>query len=184
MTDVLQSVNVGHSICAEYARRAASGHVGLKFNLYDGTDVHGLSLAIADLESHLSVESVMVGDSYFMTRLGRSSTRLATLAEQVWGLDSMVDLVHGVAGALRDRFVASRPYLVADLPDGSTDDDRSAIAATERLVAAGADVVKIEVDGASSRLERIETLVDRSYVVMAHIGYTPQSGTLRRFGDT
>jgi ketopantoate hydroxymethyltransferase len=126
----------------------------------------------------------MIADSYLMTHLGRPSTRLESEAEQSWGLDLMVSLVAAAHEQRRQSFgLVNKPYLVGDFPDGASSSIERALIAADRMVEAGADVVKVE--GASPEtLEIIEHLVKAGVTVMAHIGYTPQKGINRRYGDT
>ena len=169
-----------------YLRRYAHpAQLGIKINLYRGAEVDGLSAAIEvpDLDDS-PIECVMVGDSYFMTHLGRASTVLDDPVEREWALSTMVDLVVEVRRALDARFTRDRrPFLLADLPDGSFDDERSALLASDRFMARGADAVKVEVAGWET-LRSVEAVAERGIPVLAHLGYTPQRGRLTRYGDS
>ncbi|MGF1431047.1 3-methyl-2-oxobutanoate hydroxymethyltransferase [Kitasatospora sp. LaBMicrA B282] len=166
-------------------RYQAPARVGLKVNAYRGYEVEGLARALAapDL-ADCPLECVMVGDSYFMTHLGRSSTVLADAAEREWALGTLVGLVAEVRAALDACFPAHRrPFLLADLPDGATATPAAALAAGERFRAAGADAVKVELAG-DRDLECLEALALTGGTTLGHLGYTPQRGALSRHGDS
>ncbi|MEU8959074.1 3-methyl-2-oxobutanoate hydroxymethyltransferase [Streptomyces sp. NPDC048518] len=157
---------------------------GLKINAYRGYEVEGLAEALRapDLLD-APVECVMVGDSYFMTHLGRTGTALTGDAEQEWGLATLTGLVAEVRKTLDTAFPsARRPFLLADLPDGTTRSPATARAAADRFVAAGADAVKIEVAG-EGEFACVEAVAAAGVPTLAHLGYTPQSGGLARHGD-
>jgi ketopantoate hydroxymethyltransferase len=130
----------------------------------------------------------MVGDSYLMTHLGRSSTQLDA-REHEWFLNVMISLVGEVARALAPVAPvaplkgARRPFLLADMPDGAAATPARCLAAADRLAAAGAEAFKLEITSRES-LGVLEALARHGHTVLAHIGYTPQDGTNRRYGDT
>ncbi|HXW81643.1 MAG TPA: 3-methyl-2-oxobutanoate hydroxymethyltransferase, partial [Acidimicrobiales bacterium] len=165
-------------------RAAKPGRVGVKVNLYRGYEVRAVAAAVEDTGFGTDpVECVMVGDSYFMTHLGRPSTRLAP-SEREWAMATMCHLVREVRNALDTTYLPPRcPFLIADLPDGSTATREQAVVSAERLVDAGAEAVKLEVPFARE-LCYIERLTDRGLPVVAHLGYTPQRSELRRFGQS
>jgi ketopantoate hydroxymethyltransferase len=166
-------------------RWASPSTIGVKVNLYRAQEVHALAAAIDRAELRESpVESLMVGDSYLMTHLGRPTTRLATAAEQAWGLGVLVELVREVRVATDAAFPAGeRPWLIGDLPDGSADGTSVALGAADRMLTAGADVVKMEV-GQPGSLDVLQALCEAGVPTVAHVGYTPQRGSLRRYGDS
>lgn len=159
--------------------------IGIKVNLYRDFEVAALAAATAEAElADCPLECVMVGDSYFMTHLGRPSTALATAGDQAWGMDVLVSLVAEVREELERSFAGRpRPYLLADLPDGAATTAAGAVVSGERMVEAGADAVKLELAGEAS-LAAVEALSDRGTPVVAHLGYTPQSDRLARHGDS
>lgn len=166
-------------------RYEAPARVGLKVNAYRGYEVEGLARALAapDL-ADCPLECVMVGDSYFMTHLGRSSTVLSGPEEREWAMSTLVALVAEVREALDAFFPAHRrPFLLADLPDGATGEVPLALAAGERFRAAGADAVKLELAG-DRDLDCLQALAVSGCTALGHLGYTPQSGALSRHGDT
>jgi ketopantoate hydroxymethyltransferase len=170
-------------IDAQYRRRGADGSIGVKVNLYRGMEVEGLALALdrPDLRD-APVECVMVGDSYFMTHLGRPSTRLEP-GEREWGVTTMLGLVAEVRAALDGCLGARAPYLLGDLPDGAAATAQSAYATAAAMLAAGADAVKLEVADESG-VAILGALADREVPVVGHLGYTPQRTGLRRHGDS
>ncbi|WP_129306970.1 3-methyl-2-oxobutanoate hydroxymethyltransferase [Streptomyces sp. L2] len=170
---------------APYLRRYTSpAQLGLKINAYRGYEIEGLAeaLAVPDLADS-PVECVMVGDSYFMTHLGRPGTVMSGAAERDWALTTMAGLVDEVRDALDRHFTPDRvPFLLADLPDGATASPAAARQAAARFRAAGADAVKIEVAG-DSELACVEAVAATGLPVLAHLGYTPQLTALTRHGD-
>ncbi|GAA4791692.1 3-methyl-2-oxobutanoate hydroxymethyltransferase [Streptomyces ziwulingensis] len=170
---------------APYLRRYASpAQLGIKINAYRGFEVEGLAQALRTPDLVDSpVESVMVGDSYFMTHLGRSTTVMTGRAEQEHALDTLVGLVAEVRGPLDKEFPpARRPFLLADLPDGATRDADAAVAAAARFAAAGADAVKVEVADEGG-MRCVEAVAADGHPTVAHLGYTPQCTALARYGD-
>lgn len=159
---------------------------GLKINLYKDCEVEALAVALNHLpiRKGCRIETIMVGDSYLMTHLGRSSTRLATRDEQRWGLEIMLAQVNEVREAM-DRYLADhrRPYLIGDMPDGAATTPEIALIGASRMLEAGADVIKLEIVSDDS-LRALEKLVRCGVPVVAHVGYTPQCGENRRYGDT
>lgn len=111
------------------------------------------------------VDIVLVGDSGAQVVLGYDSTVPVTT-------DEMLVLASAV------RRGARTPFLVCDVPYGSTEiSDEQAVATAIRFVKeAGADAVKLE--GANpARLSRIRATVDAGIPVVGHIGLTPQTAT-------
>jgi 3-methyl-2-oxobutanoate hydroxymethyltransferase len=66
-----------------------------------------------------------------------------------------------------------RALLVSDLPIGAYDTAEAAVGNARRLVAAGAQAVKLE--GGASHVAQIEAIVRAEIPLMAHIGMLPQS---------
>jgi ketopantoate hydroxymethyltransferase len=165
-------------------RYASPAQLGLKINAYRGYEVEGLAeaLRVPDLADS-PVECVMVGDSYFMTHLGRPGTVMSSPAERDWALATLVGLVAEVRGALDRHFAPGRiPFLLADLPDGTTASPAAARGAAARFAEAGADAMKIEVAG-EDELRCVEAVAATGLPTLAHLGYTPQRTALSRHGD-
>src|SRR5260221_7202876 len=117
------------------------------------------------LADRAGVDCVLVGDSAAMTMFGRDSTVTATMEEML--------LLTRAA-----RSGVSRALLIADMPFGSF--QVREVAAAEHAIRfvkeAGADAVKLEGAGASTR--RIAAIVGAGIPVIGHLGLTPQSATL------
>jgi ketopantoate hydroxymethyltransferase len=162
-------------------RTAKRQGVGLKINLYTAVETEAVLGAIAATGAGDRVECVMVGDSYLMTHLGRASTSLASRTEHEWFLGVLEERLAEVAAVL--RCVSAPPVLIGDLPDGSAETPDRARRAADRLLAAGADVVKLEI-ASPAALDALSGMTRSGYGVIAHVGYTPQDGINRRYGDT
>lgn len=165
------------------ARYIAQRPIGLKINLYTAAEVEAVAVMLDGDLACAPVECLMVGDSYFTTHLGRASTQLNTPQERAWGLSVLISRIAEVSERLNALFpLARRPYLMADLPDGTLENSAVALSASRRLLDAGADVVKMEVACART-LVIVEGVAEAGVPVIAHLGYTPQRGELRRHGD-
>jgi len=158
----------------------------IKVNLYTGAEARAVATAVSRLESagELSrIDCLMIGDSYLMTHLGRASTRLETEAEQREVFDLMLGLVRDVAKEAL-RFPGDpRPWVLADLPDGAMATPAKAADSISRMIGAGADAVKLEVIS-DSVFDMIAAAASRGQPTVAHIGYKPQTGANRKYGDT
>jgi ketopantoate hydroxymethyltransferase len=165
--------------------RADDDSIGIKVNLYTGEE----TAAVADADARLrgtgwfrGVESLMVADSYLMTHLGRSSTNLAE-DERPAFLETLRGLVREVAAARDAGFAADdRPFLIADMPEGTLDSIEDAIAAARNFLADGADSVKAEIHDPAI-LPVVAALDAEGIPVLGHIGYTPQKSENRRYGQ-
>ncbi|MBQ8013303.1 MAG: 3-methyl-2-oxobutanoate hydroxymethyltransferase [Treponema sp.] len=115
---------------------------------------------MACLVNNSNVDCVLVGDSLANVMHGEETTIPATV-------DLMALHTRAVHRGLPDKF------LVSDMPFLSTrlGIERGTEAAG-KLIAAGADSVKIE--GADGNLELISHLVESGIPVMGHLGLTPQ----------
>lgn len=117
--------------------------------------------SFASLMNDAGVDILLVGDSLGMTVQGQSSTLPVTL-------DDMCYHTASVARGNRDAMI------VADLPFGAYQQSKEqAFAASAKLMAAGAHMVKLE--GGAWMAETTEFLQLRGIPVCAHIGLTPQS---------
>ncbi|MFO7542821.1 MAG: 3-methyl-2-oxobutanoate hydroxymethyltransferase [Thiobacillus sp.] len=107
------------------------------------------------------VDVILVGDSLGMVIQGHTSTLPVRLAEM----------------AYHTRCVAAgteRSFIVADLPFGSYQPSpERAFAASARLMAAGAHMVKLE--GGAVMADTVAFLTRRGIPVCAHLGLLPQS---------
>lgn len=106
-------------------------------------------------------DTALVGDSLGMVIQGRATTHAVTL-------DDIAYHVRCVKRGAKDL------HVMADLPFGSYENGPSqAFASAAKLLAAGADMVKVE--GGESVAETIGYLVSRGVPVCAHVGLLPQS---------
>jgi len=110
------------------------------------------------------IDYLLVGDSAGMVIAGHQSTVPVTL-------DQMIYHTSAVARGLASIPRTSKLPLIADLPFGSYEDERSALQSSRRLIDAGASMVKLE--GPCDRV--IQALVSEGIEVCAHIGLTPQT---------
>lgn len=157
----------------------------IKLNLYRDYEVDAVAQAIGDnplLPIGVRIDCLMVSDSYLMTHLGRSSTKLGE-GEQGLFLEIMTALVRDVAHRAKRLFPSDRPYIVGDMPDGSAATAETALRSADRMRAAGADVIKLEVHSPAV-IGIIDRLAHEGFRVMAHLGYTPQGAESGRIGGS
>lgn len=159
----------------------------LKINLYRDYEVAAVANSAMQLRKEglpCRVECVMISDSYLMTHLGRNATALETPAAQAEFFDMMKDLTEEVAEEVARSFPASsRPFVLADMPDGSTADAEGAIKNASQMLAVGADAVKLEIFS-PDRFEIVTALTNAGIPVISHLGYTPQNGENRPVGNS
>ena len=106
------------------------------------------------------VDVLLVGDSLGMVVQGHDSTRPVRMA----------DMVYHTSLVARAR---QRALLIADMPYQSYVDDAGALENARALLAAGADMVKLE--GGGPLVSRVRHLVDNGVPVCGHLGLLPQS---------
>jgi ketopantoate hydroxymethyltransferase len=168
-------------------RRYSPSIPRLKINIYRDYEVEGVAQAfykIKDNRNYCPVECLMVADSYLMTHMGQKSTVLSSRKEQDKFFKIMLDLVREVSGATDRTFQPEdKPFILGDMPDGSTDTVSIAVESGIQMVEAGADAVKLEIDN-ENKYEIIDALTQEKILVIAHIGYTPQKGKNQSYGDT
>ena len=117
--------------------------------------------SFATLLSNAGVDTVLVGDSLGMVIQGRSTTHGVTI-------DDIARHVKWVRRGAPDL------HIIADLPFGSFETGKQqAFATAARMLAAGAQMVKIE--GGASAAPTIAYLVERGVPVCGHVGLLPQS---------
>lgn len=114
----------------------------------------------ARLLDESGVDIILVGDSVGMVVLGYEDTTPVTLE----------DMLHHTRAAARG---VKRALLVADMPIHTYDTPEQAVAAAKRLIAAGAQAVKLE--GGVNRVAQIEAITRAGIPFMGHIGMLPQS---------
>jgi len=118
--------------------------------------------SFARLLAENGVDVLLVGDSLGMTIQGHASTLPVTMEDMIY---------HTKAVA---RGAADKAFVVADLPFGSYQKNpEQAFDAAARLMAAGANMVKLE--GGAIMLDSVRFLCQRGIPVCAHLGLLPQS---------
>ena len=127
----------------------------------------------ARLLDEAGTDVLLVGDSLGMVVLGFPDTTHVTL-------DHMLHHVAAVARAKPSALV------LGDLPIHTYDSPAQALASARRLVAAGAEAVKLE--GGVAQAETVRALVDAGIPVCGHLGMLPQQvveeGGYRKKGKT
>lgn len=119
------------------------------------------------------IDILLVGDSLGMVVLGFPDTTAVTL-------DHMLHHTASVARA------TPRALIVSDLPIHTYDTPEQALASAHKLVAAGAEAVKIE--GGIRQAEKVRAITAAGIPVMGHLGMLPQrvveEGGYRKKGRT
>jgi 3-methyl-2-oxobutanoate hydroxymethyltransferase len=105
------------------------------------------------------VPLILVGDSLGMVVLGYPDTTHVTLA----------DIEHHVRAAARAH---PRALLAADLPYRTYDTPQAAVESARRLMAAGAEAVKLE--GGRAVLQQVQAILREGIPVIGHLGMLPQ----------
>ncbi len=103
---------------------------------------------------------ILVGDSLGMVMMGHPDTTSVTM-------EHMEHHIRIVANG------APNTLIIGDLPINSYDSPEQALSNARRLIAAGADAVKLE--GGQSRESAIRAIVEAGIPLQAHIGLLPQS---------
>lgn len=137
------------------AARKSSGDKITMLTAYDATFAYWLSEAGVDI--------ILIGDSLGMTIQGHSSTVPVTVA----------DIAYHTQAVARS---ATHPLLLADLPFMASATMEKALQATQTLMQAGANMVKLE--GGRALCSIITNIVSQGVPVCGHLGLTPQSVNL------
>lgn len=117
-------------------------------------------------EAGISV--ILVGDTVGMVEMGFESTRDVTIEHMEYHI-----------GAVRRG--AGRTHIIGDLPYNSDKDPQTALESARRLMAAGADSVKLE----GPKIDVITHLVNSGIAVVGHTGLTPQTAkNFKKVGNT
>jgi 3-methyl-2-oxobutanoate hydroxymethyltransferase len=119
---------------------------------------------MALLEDRAGVDVQLVGDSVGTNVLGYPDEKSVT----------MDDMLHHLKAVARG---AQHSFVLCDMPFRSYTSPEQALANARRLMAAGADGVKIE--GEQAILPITAALVEAGIPVCGHIGYTPQTVGIR-----
>ncbi len=122
------------------------------------------------LEEAADVDVIFVGDSVGINMLGYESPQQVT----------MEDMIHHT-GAVRRG--VQKALLMSDLPYHAYEAVEQAVENAQRLVNAGAEVVKLE--GAQRVVDSMASIVSKGIPAIGHVGHTPQTSEGRRrvFGD-
>lgn len=114
----------------------------------------------AQMEDAAGIDIILVGDSVGTNMLGYAAETEVT----------MEDMLHHLKAVRRG---VQEAYLLVDLPYRSYDTPQLAVENSRRLVAHGADGVKLE--GGVEQVEVVRALVAEGIEVCGHIGFTPQT---------
>ncbi len=115
---------------------------------------------VARLLDESGVDVILVGDSVGMVVLGFPDTTFVTMEQ----------MIHHTSAVSRG---VKRALIVADLPFASYETPSLAVENARRLIAAGANAVKLE--GGCARAEQIAAITESAIPVMAHLGMLPQN---------
>lgn len=113
----------------------------------------------ARLLDEAGIDVLLVGDSLGMVVLGFPDTTHVT----------MEHMIHHTAAAARG---CERALLLGDLPIHSYPDPETALANAQRLVAVGAEAVKLE--GGLGQVEKVRAITSAGIPVVGHLGMLPQ----------
>jgi 3-methyl-2-oxobutanoate hydroxymethyltransferase len=115
----------------------------------------------AKLMEQAGVDVLLVGDSLGMVLKGEENTLGVSIEDMVYHTQSV-------------KAGTKQITIIADMPFGTYEKDRDqALLHAQKLIQAGADMVKIE--GAGPIVNIAKHLVDSGIPVCAHLGFTPQS---------
>jgi len=146
--------------------RARKGHQRI-------TALTAYDYPMARLLDEAGIDVLLVGDSLGMVVLGFPDTTHVTLEH----------MVHHTAAVARAH---PKSLVLGDLPIHTYDDSAQALASARRLVAAGADAVKLE--GGAEKAGIVRALREAGIEVIGHIGMLPQQvieeGGYRKKGKT
>ena len=106
------------------------------------------------------VPVILVGDTVGMVEMGFDSTRDVTIEHMEYHI-----------GAVRRG--AGQTHIIGDLPYLTDKDPATALESARRLMAAGADSIKLE----GPKVDVISHLVSHGIPVVGHTGLTPQTAT-------
>lgn len=113
----------------------------------------------AKLADEAGVDAILVGDSLGMTTLGHETTIPVT----------MEDMIRHTKAVRRGT---TRAFLIGDMPYLSYQvSNEEAIRNAGKFVQSGVDCVKVE----GAMFSRIKSLCSAGFVVMSHLGLTPQT---------
>ena len=126
------------------------------------------SCPVARSIEEAGVPVILVGDTVGMVEMGFDSTRDVTIEHMEYHI-----------GAVRRG--AKHTHIIGDLPYRTDKDTETALSNAKRLIAAGADSVKLE----GPKFNAISHLVANDIPVVGHTGLTPQTATnFKKAGTT
>ncbi len=111
------------------------------------------------LADEAGIDVILVGDSLGMVVAGMEDTTGVTLDQMVYHTQMV-------------RRAVKRAVLVADLPINTYRSPGEAVESGLRLIAAGADAVKLE--GGAQQLEKIQMMLTCDIPMVGHLGMLPQ----------
>lgn len=123
------------------------------------TSLTAYDYATARLLDEAGVDLILVGDSLGMVVLGFPDTTHVTM-------EHMLHHTAAVARGVKDALV------VGDLPIHSYDTPEEALSNAKRLIASGADAVKLE--GGLKQVEKVQAIIAAGIPVFGHMGMLPQ----------
>lgn len=111
---------------------------------------------------------ILVGDTVGMVEMGFDSTRHVTIEHMEYHVGAVR------RGAKQTHIIGDLPYLTDNNPD-------NALRNAQRLLAAGADSIKLE----GAKIDVIDYLVTHGIAVVGHTGLTPQTAkNFKKVGTT
>jgi 3-methyl-2-oxobutanoate hydroxymethyltransferase len=114
------------------------------------------------------IPAILVGDTVGMVEMGFKSTRDVTIEHMEYHV-----------GAVRRG--ATQTHIIGDLPYKTDRDPVTALTNAQRLIAAGADSIKLE----GPKVDVISHLVENGISVVGHTGLTPQTAkNFKQVGNT
>ena len=113
----------------------------------------------ARLCDEAGIQIILVGDSLGMVVAGGEDTTGVTLEQMAYHTEMV-------------RRGVKRSIVVSDLPINTYRDPEEALQSSRRLVAAGADAVKLE--GGFGQLEKVRAITGAGIPFCAHLGMLPQ----------
>ncbi len=113
----------------------------------------------ARLCDEAGIQLILVGDSVGMVVAGGEDTTGVTLDQMVYHTEMV-------------RRGVKKAIVVSDLPINTYRNPEEALASSRRLVAAGADAVKLE--GGFGQLEKVKAITSSGICLCAHLGMLPQ----------
>ena len=123
---------------------------------------------VAKCLENAGIQIILVGDSLGMVEMGFESTQQVTMEHMEYHI-----------GAVRRG--APNTHIIGDMPYKSTQNVEMAVNNAKRLIAAGADSVKIE----GPEVENIKAIVELGIAVVGHTGLTPQTAkNFKQVGNT